>query len=88
MATRAGRADGAAVLLLSVLVAVGMAGGSLARAGLMARVMGVPHVLCAAEDRFLPRFGVLREAALLHWHQTGWLLAQVGRIGWLVRRIG
>ena len=63
-----GRLDGAAVLLLSVLVAVGTAGGSMARAGLMARVMGVPHVLCAAEDRFLPRFGVLREAALLHWH--------------------
>lgn len=60
----------------------------LARAGLMARAMGLPHVLCAAEDRFSPRPGLLREAALLHWHQTGWLLARVARIGWLARRIG
>lgn len=59
-----------------------------ARAGLMAAAMGLGHVLCAAERRFACAPVVLREAALLHWHQTGWWLARVGRIGWLRERIG
>lgn len=59
-----------------------------ARAGLMAEAMGLGHALCAAERRYAPAMAMGREAVLLHWHQTGWWLARVGRIGWLRQRIG
>lgn len=62
----------------------------LARAGLMARGLGLPHALCAAEERFsaapraLPR--LLREAFLLHWYLVGRACARLaGRRGMLAR---
>ena len=46
-----------------------------ARASLMARHLGLPHLLCAAEDRLRPTpsaaLRLLREALFLHWYVVG-----------------
>jgi uncharacterized SAM-binding protein YcdF (DUF218 family) len=48
----------------------------LARAGMMARGLGVRHCLCAAEDRPGFCWPMLQEAFLVHWYVTGRTVAR------------
>ena len=59
----------------------------LARAGMMAHGLNVPHSLCAAEDR--PRFcwSMLHEAFLIHWYLTGRTVARWTRNRRMLARI-
>jgi uncharacterized SAM-binding protein YcdF (DUF218 family) len=48
----------------------------LARAGMMARGLGIRHCLCAAEDRPRTCWSMLHEAFLIHWYVTGRTVAR------------
>lgn len=64
----------------------------LARAGLMARGLGIDHALCAAEPAWHPRPAVLapllREAFFLHWYVVGRTFARLTRHRGMLARIG
>lgn len=49
----------------------------LARAGIMARGLGIPHCLCAAEDHPRLCWSMLQEAFLIHWYMTGRTFARL-----------
>ncbi len=53
----------------------------LARSGMLARGLGIDHILCAAEDLWSPQRGLLlpllKEALLIQWYVTGRLFAHL-----------